>query len=634
MISRLLIANRGEIACRIIRTARRMGIATVAVYSDADRDALHVSLADEAVNIGPPAAADSYLRIDTILDAAGRAGADAIHPGYGFLSENASFAEACSAAGIAFVGPSAQAIRAMGDKANAKALMRQAGVSVVPGYDGGDQSPERLESEAARVGFPLLVKAVAGGGGRGMRRVHDAAGLASAVDSARREAESAFGDGRLLFERLVENARHIEVQVFGDKHGNVIHLGERDCSTQRRHQKIVEEAPSPFADDALREAMGEAAISAARAVGYVGAGTVEFIVGEDGSFFFLEMNTRLQVEHPVTEMVTGLDLVEWQLRVARGEKLPLGQDEVRLAGHAIEARLCAEDPAAGFAPQIGRVLFWKPDALDIEGVRVDHGLKEGGAVTPYYDPMIAKVIAHGGTRAEARAKLRQALLHLPLLGVVTNRAFLLDLIDGEAFARGDMTTGMIDAAALATTQPTDAHFAMAAAVLARAEDGDWFATTGVTRCPLTLTAGGTTRSCNVLFERSCWVGVDVGGTFHAADTSALGSIVTARSERSLWLARGCEIFRFEEPDPLAPRGRTASGNTVVSPVAGLLRHLAVEDGGTVEPGDNVAVVEAMKMETQLVAGVGGVVRTTRRAGDQLRAGDIVAEIVTEEDAKG
>ena len=634
MVAKLLIANRGEIACRIIRTARRMGIATVAVYSDADSDALHVAQADEAVHIGPSPAAESYLRTEAILDAARRTGADAIHPGYGFLSENAGFAEVCAAAGLVFVGPPAAAIHAMGDKANAKVLMRQAGVPVVPGYDGEEQSPERLHEEAHRIGFPLLVKAIAGGGGRGMRRVASTQELAAAIDSARREAENAFGDGRLLLERLVENARHIEVQVFGDRHGNIVHLGERDCSTQRRHQKIIEEAPSPFADADLRSAMGDAAVLAARAVGYVGAGTVEFIVGQDRSFFFLEMNTRLQVEHPVTEMVTGLDLVEWQLRVARGEALPLRQDEVHLSGHAIEARLCAEDPAAGFSPQVGPVLRWQPEMMNAEGVRVDHGVREGGTVTPFYDPMIAKVIAHGKTRGEALAKLRRALLNLPLLGVVTNRAFLLDLIDGDAFARGEMTTGMVDAAVFTAALPANADFARAAAVLARAGDGDWFSTTGRTRCPITLSAGGMTTTCNVLFERSRWIGVEVDDEFHSAGTLEMDSLVTAAEGRKLWLARAGETFCFEEPDPLAPKEKPEGDGIVVSPVAGVLRHLAVREGDTVERGRLVAVVEAMKMETQLVAGIAGVVRVmARRTGDQLRAGDVVAEIAAEEPAE-
>jgi len=635
MITKLLIANRGEIACRIIRTARRMGIAMVAVYSDADRNALHVSQADEAVHVGASPAAESYLKTSAILDAAKRTGADAIHPGYGFLSENAGFAETCAAAGLVFVGPPAAAIHAMGDKANAKALMRQAGVPVVPGYDGEEQSPERLHEEAGRIGFPLLVKAVAGGGGRGMRRVDTKEDLAAAIDSARREAESAFGDGRLLLERLVENARHIEVQIFGDRHENIVHLGERDCSTQRRHQKIIEEAPSPFADATLRSAMGDAAVSAARAVGYVGAGTVEFIVGQDRSFFFLEMNTRLQVEHPVTEMVTGLDLVEWQLRVAQGEPLPLRQDEVHIAGHAIEARLCAEDPAAAFSPQVGQVVHWKPDAISVAGIRVDHGIREGDVVTPFYDPMIAKVIAHGRTRSEALAKVRYALLSLPLLGVVTNRACLLDIIDGEAFARGDMATGMVDAAVFASKTPANVDFARAAAVLARAEEGDWFSTTGRTCCPLTLSAGEVTKACNVLFQRSRWTGVEVDGEFHSANELGMSSLVTAAQGRALWLARADEIFCFEEPDPLAPEEKSQGDGIVVSPVAGVLRQLAVKDGDAVECGALVAVVEAMKMETRLVAGIAGVVRLTgRNSGDQLRAGDVVAEIDSEEPAEG
>ena len=642
MIRTLLIANRGEIACRIIRTAKRMGIATVAVYSDADAGAPHVAMVDEAVPIGAAAPARSYLDATAVLTAAKASGADAIHPGYGFLSENAEFAEACVHAGLMFVGPPAEAIRAMGDKSRAKALMRQAGVPVVPGYEGGDQSIGRLAAEAERIGFPVLVKAAAGGGGRGMRRVDGPGQLAEMAEGARREAESAFGDGTLLIEKLVAGARHIEVQVFGDRHGNIVHLGERDCSTQRRHQKIIEETPSPFVDASLRDAMCLAAIDAARAVGYVGAGTVEFIVGPDRTFHFIEMNTRLQVEHPVTEMATGLDLVEWQLRVAGGEALPLRQADIAFSGHAIEARLCAEDPAAGFAPQTGRISYWRPNTPQ-EGVRIDHGIAEGDEITPHYDPMVAKVIAHGATRAEAIARLRAALLATPLLGVVTNRQFLLELLGSDAFGDGAVTTETVDTNVSDIVRPEAGEdaFALAAAVLALAEGGDWFASTGRTRCPLTLRCGGETRHCAIDFERGRIAGIEVGGNAVALDGLSVRlpsvryraggverSALALLDGRGLWLHVAGTILRFDEPDPLERRPAVQDDRLVVSPVAGLLRHLAVEEGDRVADGDLIAVIEAMKMETPLTARLSGCVgRIGVRGGEQVAAGEILIEIV-------
>src|SRR4051812_37192344 len=423
MFSRILIANRGEIAWRVIRTARRMGIDTVAVYSEVDEGALHVAMADEARLIGPPAVRDSYLNIDRVVAAARDSGAEAVHPGYGFLSENAEFAEACSAAGIVFIDPSPQAIRAMGSKAAAKALMEAHGLPVVPGYHGADQDESLLLAEAERIGFPVIIKASAGGGGRGMRVVANAAEFARALDGARREAKGAFGDDTVLIERYLEHPRHIEVQVFGDSHGNIVHLFERDCSIQRRHQKIVEEAPAPGLTPERRIHLGETAVAAARAVSYIGAGTVEFIAEQDGErFYFMEMNTRLQVEHPVTEAVTGLDLVEWQFRVAAGEKLPLCQDAIALAGHAIEVRLYAENPARGFLPATGalhRLHLPRGDSI-----RVDTGVRSGDSVTPFYDPMIAKIIAHGEDRGGALVRLRRALADTAVLGVATNLSFL------------------------------------------------------------------------------------------------------------------------------------------------------------------------------------------------------------------
>jgi geranyl-CoA carboxylase alpha subunit len=450
--SKILIANRGEIACRVIRTARNLGYRTAAVFSDADRDAPHVAMADEAVHIGGSPATESYLRFDAILDAARKTGADAVHPGYGFLSENAAFAQACVDAGLVFIGPLASAITAMGDKALAKRRMLDAGVPCAPGYLGADQSDAALTAEAEKLGYPLLVKAVAGGGGRGMRLVRASTELQQGIEGARREAHSAFGDGTLMLERLIDNGRHIEIQVFADAHGNAVYLGERDCTAQRRRQKVIEEAPSPVVTTAMREAMGKDAVAAALAVGYRGAGTVEFIVDDKLHHYFLEMNTRLQVEHPVTEMITGYDLVEWQLRVAAGEPLPAQQGDINLNGHAIEARLYVEDPYTGFTPQTGTVLWWQPaNAMHPQvpqpgvghSVRVDDGIVQGGVVSPYYDPMVAKIIVHGRDRDDAIRRLRAALANTPLLGLKNNGRFLSDLLDHPAFRKAEMTTATL-----------------------------------------------------------------------------------------------------------------------------------------------------------------------------------------------
>ncbi len=443
MFQKILIANRGEIACRVVATARRMGIATVAVCSEADADARHVRLADEAVLIGPAAARESYLKADRILEAARRTGAEAIHPGYGFLSENEGFAEACAAAGIVFIGPPVAAIRAMGSKSAAKALMAAAGVPLTPGYHGDEQAPAFLAERAGEIGYPVLIKASAGGGGKGMRRVDRAEDFGAALISCKREARSSFGDEHVLVEQYVLKPRHIEIQVFGDTRGNVVHLFERDCSVQRRHQKVLEEAPAPGMTDARRAAMGRAAVDAAKAVAYVGAGTVEFIVNQDGSFYFMEMNTRLQVEHPVTEMITGLDLVEWQLRVANGEPLPLAQHELGITGHALEARIYAEDPDRGFLPSTGRLVHLAPPPAS-PNVRVDTGVEEGDAITPFYDPMIAKLIVWGADRREALARMRQALATYRIVGVANNVEFLGRLVATHSFAEADLDTGLIE----------------------------------------------------------------------------------------------------------------------------------------------------------------------------------------------
>jgi 3-methylcrotonyl-CoA carboxylase alpha subunit len=443
MFSRILIANRGEIACRVIRTARRLGIGTVAVYSSVDAGARHVQLADEAVAIGPAPARDSYLRGDVLIDAARRTGASAIHPGYGFLSENADFAASCAASGLVFIGPPVEAIRAMGSKSAAKTLMAAAGIPVVPGYHGEDQSDDRLAAEAAVIGYPVLLKAVAGGGGKGMRIVARPDELLACLASARREARAAFGDERMLVERYLARPRHLEVQVFGDTHGQLVHLFERDCSVQRRHQKVVEEAPAPGISVEQRRDLGRLAVAAARAVDYTSAGTVEFIAGQDGQCFFMEMNTRLQVEHPVTEFITGQDLVEWQLRVAAGEPLPLTQEQIRLSGHAIEVRLCAEDPGRDFLPATGLLRELRFPAEGPE-MRVDTGVGAGDAVTIHYDSLLAKVIVHGPDRAAALQRLQAALRETEVIGVRTNRDFLVALAQHPVFAAGPVDTGFLD----------------------------------------------------------------------------------------------------------------------------------------------------------------------------------------------
>ena len=443
MFDTILIANRGEIACRVIRTARRLGIRTVAVYSDADAASLHVAMADEAYHIGPAPARESYLRTEVILEVAARSGAQAIHPGYGFLSENAEFAEACSRAGTVFIGPPTGAIRAMGSKSAAKEIMEKAGVPLVPGYHGENQEPEFLRQEADRIGFPVLIKASAGGGGKGMRAVREAAEFADALASAKREAQASFGDDRVLLEKYLTKPRHIEIQVFADSHGNAVHLFERDCSIQRRHQKVLEEAPAPGMKPALREKMGEAAVAAARTIGYVGAGTVEFLLDEDGSFYFMEMNTRLQVEHPVTEMISGQDLVEWQLQVAAGLPLPCSQQELAIGGHAIEARIYAEDPARDFLPSIGRLNHLRSPSENAN-VRIDTGVGQGGEVSIYYDPMIAKLIVWDTDRAGALRRLQKALAEYQVVGVTTNIGFLGSVAAHPAFAAGDLDTGFIE----------------------------------------------------------------------------------------------------------------------------------------------------------------------------------------------
>ncbi|WP_289623550.1 acetyl-CoA carboxylase biotin carboxylase subunit, partial [Paracidovorax avenae] len=458
--SKVLVANRGEIALRVMRSARALGYRTVAVYSTADARSAHVRAADQAVYIGGPLPAQSYLRIPALIEAARASGADAVHPGYGFLAENADFAEACRTAGLVFVGPSPEAIRAMGDKAGAKRLMMDAGVPCIPGYQGSDQDGGRLADEAARIGYPVMIKATAGGGGRGMRLVRSAAEFPDLLRSARSEAKNAFGDDTVILERAIVEPRHVEIQVFADRHGQAVHLGERDCSVQRRHQKVIEEAPSPAVTPELRARMGATAVQAARAIGYEGAGTLEFLLDREGHYYFMEMNTRLQVEHPVTEAITGLDLVEWQLRVAAGEPLPLAQEAIGFSGHAIEVRLCAEDVPAGFMPQSGLLRRWQVP----EGLRVEHGLHSGAEIPPYYDSMVAKLIAHGRTREEARRRLLQGVQDTVALGVRTNQSFLARCLAHPVFAEGGATTAFI-AQQEAALIPEDAHATARAALI-------------------------------------------------------------------------------------------------------------------------------------------------------------------------
>ena len=644
MYTKILIANRGEIARRVMRTAHRLGYRTVAVFSDADRDAPHAREADEAVRIGAAPATQSYLAIDALLDAARRTGADAVHPGYGFLSERADFARACAGAGLVFIGPPADAIDAMGDKAGAKRRMLAAGVPCAPGYLGDDQSDERLLAEALQLGLPLLVKATAGGGGRGMRLVRDLAELPAAIDGARREAASAFGDGTLMLERLIDGARHVEVQVFADRHGHTIHLGERDCTAQRRRQKVIEEAPSPIVDAAMRDAMGRDAVAAARAVGYVGAGTVEFVVDAIGRHHFLEMNTRLQVEHPVTEAVTGFDLVEWQLRVAAGEPLPATQGEVHLRGHAIEARLYAEDPYAGFVPQTGRIVHWRPGDDARGGVRVDDGIAEGGEVTPYYDAMVAKVVAHGRDRDDAIRRLAAALERMPLLGVANNGAFLCDLLRHPDFRDARLTTTRLDewladgAPLLQRPRPDDATWALAAAAFAL-RDGCGHRSPGVAAHDLTLAHGDARRTWRVQPHAA---GIDVAGDgaplrFEAVELDgrvlryALHGVrrraVAAFDGARLHLAVNGRVFVFDEPSPLPVAGDRADPRRVRAPVAGVVAHVAVAAGERVAAGAPLVCIEAMKMEMWQHAAVDGVVAAVRVAPrDAVAAGALLAEL--------
>lgn len=646
MIQKILIANRGEIARRIARTCDRLGIASVAVYSEADRGALHAREAREAVEIGPPQSRDSYLRIDRILEAARRTGCDAVHPGYGFLSENAEFAACVLHAGLKFIGPIPDAIRKMGLKSTARAIAAAAQVPTVPGYNGEDQDDATLAREARRIGFPVLIKASAGGGGKGMRLVRSEGDLAEALQAARREAASAFGNGDLLLEKYIERARHVEIQILGDLHGNLIHLGERECSIQRRHQKIIEESPSPAVSDHLRARMGEAAVSIGKAIGYSSAGTVEFLLAPGGDFYFIEVNTRIQVEHPVTEAVTGLDLVELQIGIAEGHPLPLTQEQIHFQGHAIEARLYAEDPANDFLPSTGRVHSVRfPDR-----VRVDHAIEQGSDVTVYYDPMLAKLIAHGGTRPEALRTLRAALAETRVLGVTTNRDFLLRVLADAAFQKGDTHTGLL-AEMPAAANDTNGD-AVALAVTAVYLDQAAIASRAFLKGIPANFRNNPYRDPVVKLERNGQTGVvswrSAGDLYQVqiGDASLEVRVLEWREDRlraevdglqaTFDFAREGDRLWIESPrrsDVIvrAPRYPAASGaaeqETANAPMPGLVLRIPVEIGQEVHPGQPLVILEAMKMEQTIRAGVHGSVQSILvKVGDIVAPGQMLIEI--------
>ena len=655
MFKKILIANRGEIACRVAATARRLGIRTVAVYSEADAQAKHVLACDEAVAIGGPAPRDSYLQAERILEAAKACGAQAVHPGYGFLSENAGFAQACADAGIAFIGPPPSAIAAMGSKSAAKALMEKAGVPLVPGYHGDNNDPDFLAGQAERIGYPVLIKASAGGGGKGMRRVDQPGDFKAALASCQREAKSSFGDDHVLVERYVTRPRHIEIQVFGDSQGHCIYLFERDCSVQRRHQKVLEEAPAPGMSEARRAEMGAAAVAAAQAVGYVGAGTVEFIAEElnDGDlrFYFMEMNTRLQVEHPVTEAITGLDLVEWQLRVASGEKLPLAQDQLRIHGHAIEARICAESPDNNFLPATGTLhVYGLPPALSFARglVRVDAGVREGDVISPFYDSMIAKLIVHGDTREQALARLDEALAQVHIVGLSTNVQFLRHVVQSRSFAEADLDTALIprEQAVLFNQEKIGLPAAVAAAVALMLleekalETADPFSkrdgwrSHGVAMRRFEFEFHGEAAKAELSYLHDGALRLAVGGEEGLLVFSREGEAVTlgfgGRRLTARLYRRGETVFVFARQgatqitvvDLLAHAGEAhGEAGRLTAPMPGKVVSFAVKAGDKVSKGQALAVMEAMKMEHTIAAPADGVVQELLYApGDQVTEG--------------
>ena len=661
MFKKILIANRGEIACRVAATARRMGIRTVAVYSDADRDAKHVAACDEAVGLGGQTAQESYLQWEKILEAAKRTGAQAIHPGYGFLSENEDFAKACAQAGLVFIGPPPEAIRAMGLKAQSKQLMEKAGVPLVPGYHGADQTPSLLQTEADRIGYPVLIKASAGGGGKGMRIVTQSEDFADALASCQREARNSFGSDDVLIEKYVQRPRHIEIQVFGDSHGNYVHLFERDCSVQRRHQKVLEEAPAPGMTDLMRQQMGDAALSAARAVGYVGAGTVEFIVEQNdagvGRFFFMEMNTRLQVEHPVTEAITGQDLVAWQLRVAFGEPLPLQQSDLRIQGHAIEARICAETPDKNFLPATGTLqVYRKPAAVSFERgvVRVDDGVREGDAISPFYDSMVAKLIVHGDTRDQALARLDAALAEVQIVGLSTNVQFLRHVVRSPSFAQANLDTALIERERAVLFDQDPIGLPMAVAALAAcltqttsdqghdpfaAQDG-WQAW-GENRRYLDVSYLGQDHQAILTYGRDglrLQVGevhgpLQVRALDDGLDVSFAGQRHTLRADmvgETAHVFAGHGATQITLRDALMHAGEHQElGGRLTAPMPGKVVSFAVKAGDAVKQGQVLAVMEAMKMEHTLVAPEDGTVDELLYApGDQVAEGAALLKLST------
>ncbi|WP_333755480.1 acetyl-CoA carboxylase biotin carboxylase subunit [Streptomyces sp. IBSBF 3352] len=636
MFDTVLVANRGEIAVRVIRTLRALGVRSVAVFSDADADARHVREADTAVRIGPAPAAESYLSVERLLEAAARTGAQAVHPGYGFLAENAGFARACADAGLVFIGPSADAISLMGDKIRAKETVKAAGVPVVPGSSGSGLTDAELADAAREIGMPVLLKPSAGGGGKGMRLVRDEALLADEIAAARREARASFGDDTLLVERWIDRPRHIEIQVLADGHGNVVHLGERECSLQRRHQKIIEEAPSVLLDEATRAGMGEAAVQAARSCGYRGAGTVEFIVpgGDPSSYYFMEMNTRLQVEHPVTELITGIDLVEWQLRVAAGERLAFGQDDIRLTGHAVEARVCAEDPARGFLPSGGTVLKLREPQGD--GVRTDSGLSEGTEVGSLYDPMLSKVIAYGPDRATALRRLRAALAETVTLGVPTNAGFLRRLLAHPAVVAGELDTGLVERVVddlVSTEVPEEVYEAAAAVRLdALRPRGDGW--TDPFAVPSGWRLGGTPRPVSFPLRVREPVEYTPRGSATITDDEVSVTLDGVRHtfrRAADWLGRDGDAWHVRDHDPVAASltgAAHAGADSLTAPMPGTVTVVKVAVGDEVTAGQSLLVVEAMKMEHVISAPHAGTVAELDVTPGTTVAMDQVLAVVT------
>jgi geranyl-CoA carboxylase alpha subunit len=663
----ILIANRGEIACRVIRTAKKLGYRTVAVYSDADEGAPHVKLADDAVRIGSGPVGESYLVPELILQAAASSGAESIHPGYGFLSENAAFAEAVESAGLVFIGPTREAIDVMGNKAESKRRMIEAGVPCVPGYEGHDQSDKTLIAEGLKIDLPLMVKAAAGGGGRGMRLVHDQADLANAIKLARAEAEGAFGSGELILEKAIIKPRHVEIQVFADTFGNTVHLGERDCSVQRRHQKVIEEAPCPIMTPELREKMGQSAIDAAKSVNYRGAGTVEFLLDDSGFFYFLEMNTRLQVEHPVTELITGLDLVELQISVAQGEPLDLSQDDISLEGHAIEVRLYTEDPSQDFLPASGPVDLWAP-ASGV-GVRIDDGISTGQAISPFYDPMVAKVIGYGPTREAARLRLIGALKETVLFGTPSNKDFLIQCLDKQSFIDGAATTAFIgeefSAADLDAAPVSFLDSAVAATLDLWLENKAHFQRSILVSCELknwTIASAMVSRKQyqfgDITHDLSISPINSSADTYHVTDTAAkLGAviqIISMQDNKAVVLFDGVKLvaqFMQRQRGQIycSIQGRGAffkdliildgvvddaeGGGRVIAPMHGLLLEVMVSPGDKVVKGQTLAVLEAMKMHYEILAEVDGTVEEVSAvAGSQVAVDDVLIEIKEKDDS--